>query len=84
MRKYENPYRLAEKTAWKLHTQNFDGDLHESSTAINKKGWAEYVVVMDYSGYNTVVVFKMPAEMVYKIRRYSDDYDPHHDDCKEK
>jgi len=66
----------------KLHTANYGGNLHETAVAINKQGWAEYVVVMQSSGMSTQVVFKMPAHMVYAIREQSPSYanDPHHDD----
>jgi hypothetical protein len=66
----------------KLHTENYGDNLHATANAINKKGWGEYVVVMQSNGMSTQVVFKMPAEMVYKIRKENRSYcmDPHHDD----
>lgn len=67
----------------KLHTENLPGNIHQSATFINKQGWADYVISMDFSGGNyTIVVFCMPDEMVYKIRELDKSYtsDPHHDD----
>ena len=66
----------------KLHTENIGGNLHSAATYINRQGWADYVIHMDSVRYNTIVVFKMPDELVWKIRgeNKSPDYDPHHDD----
>lgn len=66
----------------KLHTENIGGNLHQAATVINKWGWAEYVVTLDYSGGTTVAVFKMPAEKVHEIRENSPYFntDPHYDD----
>lgn len=67
----------------KLHTENVPGNLHEAATWINEKGWADYVVVMRYINTSTtIVVFKMPNAMVYKIRANDPSYigDIHHDD----
>lgn len=68
--------------SWKLHTENIGGNLHEAATKINKLGWAEYVIAMDYSGNYTVCVFKMPSYLVKNIRMASPSYaaDPSHDD----
>lgn len=67
---------------YKLHTANYGGNLHTTATAINKNGWAEYVIGMNYSGGSTVAVFRMPAAMVNAIRTARRSYvgDPHHDD----
>ena len=69
----------------KLHTENFSGNLHEAAVTINKLGWADFVMQMESSGGNTIVVFQMPNSMVHSIRKNSRSYvsDPHHDDCKE-
>ena len=67
----------------KIHTENMCGNLHEVATTINKRGWAQYLVTMNFNGGNyTVAVFRMPDSMVYKLRRESPSYmsDPHHDD----
>ena len=66
----------------KLHTENFGGNVHATATAINKLGWARYVLSMESSGFNTVVVFLMPAQMVWEIREASKSFvtDPRHDD----
>lgn len=69
------------KVKMKLHSMNFGGNLHESSNAINRLDMAEYVIAMQSSGMSTVVVFRMPAEMVYILREGSGySSDPHHDD----
>lgn len=66
----------------KLHTETYSGNLHQAATAINKQGLAEYVIVMDFTDLYTVVVFKMPDELVYKLREENRNYaaHPHHDD----
>lgn len=66
----------------KLHTENYGGNLHATAVAINKLGLADYVLAMSSSGGNTVVVFRMPARMVYRVRESQSSYvgDPHHDD----
>ncbi len=66
----------------KLHTENFGGNLHATAVAINKRGWAEYVVVLQSNPSGTVAVFRMPDDMVHDIRRLTPSYqdDVHHDD----
>lgn len=71
--------------ALKLHTVNIGGNLHDAATAINRWGWAEYLIHLDsVSGYNTIAVFRMPAEKVNQIRADMPSYvaDPHHDDYR--
>lgn len=69
----------------KLHTENMNGNLHQVAEIINKFGWADYVVTMYPVSLMTVVVFKMPDDIVHTIRQNSRSYigDPHCDDCKE-
>jgi len=55
----------------KLHTENIPGNLHAASHWINRRGWGDYVLKMDRAGDYTIVVFRMPAELVYEIRRKS-------------
>lgn len=67
----------------KLHTVNIAGNLHDAARAINRWGWAEYVLTLEStSGFNTVAVFRMPAAKVYEIREGNPAYtaNPHHDD----
>jgi len=66
----------------KLHTENYSGNLHETAVQINKQGFADYVIAMDSTGRNTVVVFRMPSELVWELREKNVSYvtDPHHDD----
>jgi len=59
---------------YKLHTENFSGNLHEVSTTINRLGLAKYVLVMDRAGDYTVVVFKMPRWKVHALRRANPSY----------
>lgn len=71
--------------ALKLHTVNIGGNLHDAATAINRWGWAEYLIHLDaVSGYNTIAVFRMPADKVNQIRADMPSYvaDPHHDDYR--
>lgn len=67
----------------KLHTESVGGNLHQAATWINQQGWAEYVLHMKSTGSMTVVVYKMPTELVHDIRAKSASYvpEPNHDDC---
>ncbi len=69
----------------KLHTENIGGNIHKAATFINKMGWAEYLISLYLNGgsYSTAV-FRMPDEMVWKIREEDRRYasDSHHDDPK--
>lgn len=52
-----------------LHTENVPGNLHQAAVMINRYGWAEYVLSMDYIGGSyTIVVLRMPADLVRKTR----------------
>jgi hypothetical protein len=54
-----------------LVTNNYGGNLHVTASAINANGLADYVLAMDCStGYNTVVVFRVPDEVASKLRAY--------------
>lgn len=69
----------------KLHSVNIAGNLHDAATAINTWGWAEYLHTLSYVGdYNTIAVFRMPAEKVYELRAQSASYvaDVRHDDYR--
>lgn len=69
----------------KLHSVNIGGNLHVASGVINKWGWAEYLIHLEsVSGYNTIAIFRMPAEKVHQIRTDDRSYvaDPHHDDYR--
>lgn len=67
----------------KLHTATIGGNLHDAAHAINKWGWSDYLVALDYGGGNTTAVFRMPAEMVHNLRETSPSWvgDVHFDDC---
>lgn len=67
----------------KIHTENICGNLHSAAVWINKQGWAEYLLQMEFSGGSTLAVFRMPAELVHDIRAKSAAYIPesNHDDC---
>jgi len=54
----------------KLHVTHCAGNLYDAATFINKMGWADYVVSMEclFSN-NTIIVLRMPREMVHQIRR---------------
>lgn len=67
----------------KLHVETIPGNLFFAATTINKWGWAEYLVGMEFTpGGSTQAVFKMPAAKVHEIRANNPSYvaDPHHDD----
>lgn len=69
----------------KLHSVNIGGNLHAATTAINRWGWAEYLIHLDsVSGHNTIAIFRMPAQKVWDIREKDPSYiaDPHHDDYR--
>ncbi len=69
-------------TPAKIHTENIPGNMHQAAIWINKQGWAEYLMQMEFSGSTTVAVFKMPAKMVRDIHAKNDAYiaKPGHDD----
>ena len=67
----------------KIHTETMCGNVHEAATTVNKRGWGEYLVSLEFTSVNySTAIFKMPDEMVYKIRKEQISYvsDPHHDD----
>lgn len=69
----------------KLHSVNIGGNLHAATGAINRWGWAEYLVHLDsVSGSNTIAIFRMPAQKVWDIRENDPSFiaDPHHDDYR--
>lgn len=70
----------------KLHTGTFAGNIHKAANAINRLGYAQYLIYMDNDGGYTTCVFKMPDEKVWQLRRESEVHiaDPHHDDYKPK
>lgn len=41
-----------------LVTENIGGNLHQAAAGINQLGVARFVLAMDFSGNNTVVVFR--------------------------
>lgn len=66
---------------YKVLTQNIAGNRHAAATWVNKQGWAEYLVCFEpVSGGNTIAIFKMPLEMVNKIRAETGYDTPTHDD----
>ncbi len=56
------------KQEYKIHTTHINGNKHDAATYINKMGWADYLIEMEKSGYYTIIVFRMPTELVHKIR----------------
>ena len=52
----------------KLHTENLAGNLHMASNTVNRLGLAKYVIAMEGAGAATVVVFRMPAGLVARLR----------------
>lgn len=53
-----------------LISSNFPGNLHASSDTVNKMGLAEFVVTMDSTGHNTIVVFKVPDDIAPRVRKF--------------
>ena len=52
----------------KIHTENIPGNLHSAAVWINRQGWADYLVAAETSGLYTVVMFRMPAKLVHRVR----------------
>lgn len=60
-----------------LVTTNFAGNLHVSAGTINEMGLADYVLAMESTGYNTIVVFRVPDNDAPHLRKrlgYTPDY----------
>ncbi len=67
--------------AFKLYTHNLGGNIHEAARWVNKRGWAEYLLAIEgISGNHTMCVFRMPLEMVNKIREEGNHFDINEDD----
>jgi hypothetical protein len=67
----------------KIYTEVMGGNVHESAITINKLGLAKFLMSLTFNGGNySTAVFKMPAHMVWKLRKDKPSYvgDPHHDD----
>lgn len=59
----------------KLHTESFGGNVHETATIVNKRGWAPYLISLHSStGTLTIAVFRMPVEVVNRIRANTRSY----------
>lgn len=67
----------------KLHTATFGGNLHDAAFAINRWGWADYLVTLSHKEQTTTAVFRMPIEMVHELRETNPAWvgDVHFDDC---
>ncbi len=53
-----------------LVSANMGGNLHTVRDSINKMGLADYVLLMDYSGGSTVVLFRVPKAKAKAVRKY--------------
>lgn len=62
------------KREYKLYSQNILGNLHEMAVSVNRMGWAGYLIGFERSGNYTICIFKMPADMVRKIRNADKSY----------
>lgn len=52
-----------------LYTENMCGNVHSSASTINDRGWAKYLVSVEFnSGNYSVAVFRMPATLVREIK----------------
>jgi hypothetical protein len=47
-----------------LISSNFAGNIHSVCSAMNSIGLAEFVISMDFTGNNTIVVFRVPDGIV--------------------
>lgn len=56
------PYILDSQSV--LCTEVMAGNLHEVSDSINKRGLSDFVLVMDYSGGYTSIVFRIPKQLL--------------------
>lgn len=54
-----------------LYSENLPGNLHDAATIINKIGLADYVIHLESSGYNSIVVYRLPPELRNKLWRES-------------
>lgn len=53
-----------------LHVENVGGNLFDAAFWVNRQGWAEAVVRMDYGNGNTQVVLRLPKhEVVAHMKR---------------
>ena len=70
----------------KIHTETFGGNYHSAANRVNELGWAEWLIQFNTVGNYTIGVFKMPADMVRKIRSDNPSWmvDPGFDDPKSK
>lgn len=59
-----------------LHSETIVGNTHQAIRYINKRGWADYVISLHTTGFNTVAVYRMPAGMVIKAREEVSYLDP--------
>jgi predicted phosphoadenosine phosphosulfate sulfurtransferase len=67
----------------KLYTETLGGNVHEAAQTINKLGLAKFVVSLSFNGGNySTALFRMPAHMVWELRKNkpSFDADVHFDD----
>ena len=53
----------------KLYSRNLGGNIHTSVTWINDHGLADFVIHMESSGYNTIIVFRMTEEQRASFER---------------
>jgi Na+/H+-translocating membrane pyrophosphatase len=53
-----------------LISTNLGGNLHDASDTINRMGLAEFVIALDFSGSNTIAVFRVSDEMAPEVRKY--------------
>jgi hypothetical protein len=52
----------------KIHVQVIGGNLFAAATFINKAGWSDYLLQMDYLNGVTRAVLRMPTAMVHALR----------------
>lgn len=70
----------------KIRVEHVQGNLYDAATFVNKMGWADYVVSMEYSHQSTGIVMRMPTAVVHDLRRASRSYvsDVNHDTYQPK
>lgn len=74
-------FNIETRKGFKIHSETFPGNLFAATTEINRRGWALYLITMDFTQMHTIAVFKMPTELVHEIREKNPSFkkSPDHD-----
>jgi len=68
----------------KIYVVSYGGNKFSAATAINKQGFADYVLDMHFTGSSTIVTYRMPAELVHSLRENDRSFaaEPNFDDME--